>query len=134
MSMISRVVSYEDLNNIINIYPGRKLGPPLVYLATPYAKYPQGLDAAHETACIIAAKLFDLNINVFCPIAHNHHVAKLSGLATDFARWNAYNKFMLGRSDVLVVAMMAGWDKSEGIEGETGHAGLLLMPIYHLKM
>lgn len=50
-------------------------GAGLVYLATPYSKYPRGIEAAFVDASRLAACLVRLGISVYSPIAHTHPIA-----------------------------------------------------------
>jgi hypothetical protein len=123
------IVSYEGLTNIV-----RKLSNlhPLIYLASPYSKYPRGLDAAHHDICVIAGKLKGLGLYAFCPIAHCHYIAKVCDFDSSYNFSAEFNKLMISRSDIFVIAMLDGWDQSEGVAGEKEHALLLRRPIYHL--
>jgi hypothetical protein len=42
------------------------------YLATPYSKYPGGLEEAYRLACKQTAILIKAGVSVFSPIAHSH--------------------------------------------------------------
>ena len=44
----------------------------LAYLATPYSKYPAGLQQAFVDAAKLAALLLRSGMNVYSPIAHTH--------------------------------------------------------------
>jgi hypothetical protein len=127
MLRTSRSKTCEEFAAIINKQPI------LVYLASPYSKFPAGLDTAHREVCIIAGKLFYLGVNVFCPIAHNHEIVKLVKMPVDFDRWKSYNELMLKRSDILAIAMLDTWDESEGVEGEMDKANAMSMPTYFIR-
>ena len=49
---------------------------PFWYLATPYSKFPGGLDAAYVEACKAQALLIKAGVPVFCPISHTHGPAR----------------------------------------------------------
>ena len=50
------------------------------FLATPYSKYPHGLEAAFKLACRQRALLVKAGVPVFSPIVHSHAVAMESGI------------------------------------------------------
>ena len=88
----------------------------LVYLATPYSRYPRGLDAAREHACLIAAEFVAARVPVFCPIVHSHEIAMLGGLdPRDHDLWFRQNEAMLEHCDALAVPLMTGWSTSKGV-------------------
>lgn len=91
----------------------------LAYLATPYSKYADGLDAAFAAACRLAADLVIRKINVFSPIVHSHMIARLARLdPLDHSIWLPLDEFMMRRCDVLLVAQLPGWEESVGVAHE----------------
>lgn len=91
----------------------------LVYLATPYTRYPKGLRQAFEDACRLAGKFVDQGIKVHSPIAHSHGVAIFGRIdPTSHAIWMPQNEGAINYCDVLVVGKFESWDKSEGIADE----------------
>lgn len=93
--------------------------PELWYLATPYTKFPYGIEYAAQHAAKIAAKLIADGENVFSPIVHSHLIAHCSGLDPlnhDF--WMHVDKAFMEKCDGLIVCMMASWSKSKGIRVE----------------
>ena len=96
----------------------RKLG--LIYLASPYSKYPHGIEAAWEDVCEIAGRLMKKGAIVYSPIAHSHPIAmaslELDHLDHQF--WMVQNKAMLDAANTLMIAKMLDWEKSEGIKEE----------------
>ncbi|MGA9855097.1 MAG: DUF1937 family protein [Gammaproteobacteria bacterium] len=91
----------------------------LAYLASPYTKYPRGIDAAFGDVCALAAPLIRTGVNVFSPIAHSHPIAVNGGhdpLDQDF--WKEIDAIFLDKCDVLIVAHMDGWKESRGIAHE----------------
>lgn len=91
----------------------------LVYLATPYSKYPKGQEMAFRDACALAAKLVRLKVKVYSPIAHAHPIAIHGGidpLALDL--WLDFDAAMMAKSDAILIAQMEGWDRSSGIAHE----------------
>jgi hypothetical protein len=91
----------------------------LCYLASPYAKYPDGREAAYGEVLRHAADLARAGIIVFCPIAHSHEIARLAEL--DSSRhdiWLPFDEIIMGVCDALVIADMIGWEQSYGIGEE----------------
>lgn len=91
----------------------------LSYLGTPYTRYKLGIERAFMDACALAARLLQVGIPVYSPIAHTHPIAvhgKLDPL--DLGIWLPFDEAMMSRCDVLLVAHMDGWDLSRGIEHE----------------
>lgn len=89
------------------------------YLATPYTRYRQGIDAAYREACRIAARLINNGWTIYSPIAHTHGIALHGDIdpgAVVF--WLDFDKPLMGAACGLLVATMAGWSESEGIAAE----------------
>jgi hypothetical protein len=92
---------------------------PLLYLATPYSKYPGGLDAAFRHASNLAARLVASGAAVYSPIAHCHPLALYGGLdPLDYKIWLPYQEVMMAASNGLLIAKMTGWGDSLGIHHE----------------
>lgn len=93
----------------------------LAWLATPYTKYPHGLDVAFVHAAEIAADLLSAGVTVYSPIVHSHPLSthsngKIDPLDQDF--WRRCNETMLELCEVLIIAHMEGWRESVGIKHE----------------
>jgi hypothetical protein len=105
----------------------------LAYLATPYTHYRGGLDKAHSEASRIAGKLLWSGVMVYSPIAHSHPLAIHGSLdPLEVELWYKHNELMMDRCDTLIVAHMAGWDKSDGIVHETNYFLAMYKPIFDL--
>lgn len=105
----------------------------LCYLATPYTRYPGGQDIAFEHAAVLAARLLRHGITVYSPIAHTHPIATLGGIdPMDHAIWLPFDKVMMERCDVLLVAHMEGWQESFGIAEEIKFFEAERKPIFDL--
>jgi len=87
------------------------------YLATPYSRFPAGLEEAHRQACLAAAECFREGLVVFSPIAHSHAIAFVGGLGGDYETWQHCAEAMMAAAGLIVV-MMEGWEASVGIEAE----------------
>ncbi len=91
----------------------------LWYLATPYSKYPLGLQAAFEAAALSAAHFVATGHKVFSPVAHSHPLATLGGLAPrDHGLWMALDLAMMPACCGVIVVMMDGWRDSIGVNQE----------------
>lgn len=105
----------------------------LCYLATPYSKYPQGIDKAFEHAAAIAADLLRGSVRLYSPIAHTHPIAVHGGIdPLDHATWLPFDEAMMGFADCLVVAHLEGWDESFGIKHEVEFFAAAGKPIFDL--
>lgn len=100
----------------------------LVYLATPYTLYYQGLDEAYREACKITESLIVRGVRAFCPIAHGHSLEGLSPGATSMWYW--YNEGIMRKSDALVVGCMYGWADSKGVLHEMAEFLRMKKPRY----
>src|SRR5581483_5926388 len=95
----------------------RDLG--LIYLATPYSKYPDGIDRAWLDACKLTARMLRAGAKVYSPIAHTHPVAIHGEIdPLDHKIWLPFDEAMMAAAAALVVAKMTGWESSQGIAHE----------------
>lgn len=103
-----------------------------IYLASPYSRYPGGIDAAHAEVCQIAAALFRAGTLVYSPIAHTHAIAKTGGLDLGFEQWAAFDEAMIAASDGMIVVKMDGWQDSAGIAAEIAICKRLGKPVQYM--
>lgn len=90
-----------------------------LYLATPYTRYREGLDAAFHSACRAAGLLIKQGIPCFSPIAHSHPIASVCGLdAKDHEIWLPADRPMMEAASALLVVKLDGWADSFGIAEE----------------
>lgn len=105
----------------------------LSYLATPYTKFPDGIEAAFIEASKLAARLLRAGVKVYSPIAHCHPIATFGALdPLDHAMWMALDTVMLSAADVLIVAHMASWEESKGMAIEIEYFEKAGKPIFDL--
>jgi hypothetical protein len=105
----------------------------LIYLATPYSKYTLGLEVAFRHAAHLAARLLVEGLNVYSPIVHGHPISVHGSLdPLDHSIWLPFNAAIIGKSNVLLVARMDGWDRSFGIAHEITVFGEQAKPVHHL--
>jgi hypothetical protein len=89
------------------------------YLATPYSKYPGGIEAAFQEACRVSAWLIRQEVRLYCPIAHTHPIAVAGGIDPhDHKIWLPADKPFMDAAEGIVVAMMPTWEESYGIKQE----------------
>ena len=105
----------------------------LAYLATPYSKYPDGLERAFVMASKLAGLLIHAGVKIYSPIAHCHPVAIHGGLnPLDHDLWMRLDKAMMEACGALIVAHMPGWRESKGIAIEIDFFEGACRPIFDL--
>ncbi len=107
---------------------------PFVYVATPYSKYPHGMDAAFVEACRASGWLIANGVRVFCPIAHTHPIAKHSDIPLDsYDIWIPADRPFMGTAGAIVVVMMESWETSYGVGVEIEAFRKSGKPVYFLR-
>ena len=106
----------------------------LIYLATPYSKFPGGISIAFDTAARIASRLVRSGLGIYCPIVHTHPIAIHGGLdPLDHSIWLKFDAVMMQKADAMLIATeMEGWSKSIGIQHEISVFSKAGKPIYEL--
>ena len=105
-----------------------------VYVASPYTKYPGGIEDAFQGACRCAAWLIAQGLSVFSPIAHTHSVAILGGLdPLNHEIWLPADTPLMRAATGLVVAMMPGWRDSFGVRFEIDEFDSAGKPIFYMR-
>lgn len=107
--------------------------PGYVYLASPYSKFPSGIEEAFQEVCKATAFLIRNGVRVFCPIAHTHPVAMYGGidpLSHDI--WIPADAPLMDGASALVVCMMESWETSYGIKVEIEAFQKAGKPIFYL--
>lgn len=108
-------------------------GVGLAYLATPYTRYPAGIERAFTDAAKLAARLLHAGVKVYSPIAHTHPLAVYGDLdPLDHSIWLPFDEAMMAKADVLIVARMEGWAASKGIAHEIQYFADRHKPIFDL--
>lgn len=88
----------------------------LHYVATPYSKYPEGIETAFIEAAKATATLLKSGIAVYSPIAHTHPIAMHGQMdAYDHDIWMPLDAHMMDAAGAMIVVMMPGWRESKGI-------------------
>lgn len=102
----------------------------LVYLASPYSsEYPSVVEGRFHAACEAAGEMMRAGIFVYSPIAHSHPIAERTGLPTDFAFWQEYDRAMISRCSEVWVLTLEGWSESVGVREEIAIARRLGIPV-----
>jgi nucleoside 2-deoxyribosyltransferase len=105
----------------------------LVYVATPYSIFEDGLDAAHRAACQITGDLLRYGVNAFSPIVHSHHVAEHANIdRMDHKFWMRADEAYMKKCDALVVAQIDNWENSVGVNMELKHFRDVGKPIHFI--
>lgn len=105
---------------------------PYWYMATPYRRYPGGLDAAAVRAAEFAAQLIDRGVNVYSPIVHSHEIARFTKLSPMDDRWLEIEMAFMRPAKGLIVIKMSCWDTSTGIASERAWFKAMRRPIFIL--
>ena len=104
------------------------------YLASPYSKYPHGLDRACDDICEQAALLVSVGVrHVYSPIAHCHRIEKLGGLdPLDYSIWLPMQQPMIDAAKGMILCKLDGWDRSYGIGVELGLFRAESKPVFYM--
>jgi hypothetical protein len=104
----------------------------MLYLATPYSKYPGGIEEAFEKAAKATAALIEVGVIVYSPIVHSHPAAIHGNIDPhNHEIWLPFNEAMMKRSDALVVVKMFTWESSFGIAEEIKFFTAAKKPIHY---
>jgi nucleoside 2-deoxyribosyltransferase len=105
----------------------------LIYLATPYSKYPTGIEQAFIDAAALAACLLTHGVRCYSPIAHTHPIAIYGNIdPRDHTIWMQVDKVMMRKCDALVIAQMESWEISKGIGYEINYFLEAEKPIFYV--
>lgn len=104
------------------------------YLASPYSKYPGGIETAFHDVCEVAAYLISQGVHLYCPIAHTHPIALYGGIdPCDHDIWLPVDQPFMDAACGLIVATMDTWHESYGIQEEIVRFTAMGKPIYYLE-
>lgn len=107
---------------------------PLVYLATPYSKYPAGIEMAFRDAAVLTGRLLSAGVRAYSPITHTHPIAIHGGLdPMDHSIWLPFDSAIMDKADALLVAKMSTWEQSYGIRHEIDVFRKAGKPRYYLE-
>lgn len=100
-------------------YTPNPLAFDLCYLATPYTKFPTGLDPAFEEAARLAGRLMVAGVRTYSPIAHCHPLAKYAGInPLDHSIWIPFDEAQMRAAGLCIVAQLPTWSISFGVKYE----------------
>lgn len=103
----------------------------LWYLASPYSKYPPGIEFATADVARIAGALIGRGIAVYSPIAHTHPIAIASGLDPyDHDIWLPLDQHMMDAAVGVIIAKMDGWRESKGVTFEIAYFQATGKPVF----
>lgn len=89
------------------------------HLASPYSKYPTGLEDAFRLACAETLRLIGAGVPVFSPIAHTHPVAIHGGLdPLDHSIWMPADQPMMNAAHGVIMLRATSWEQSYGMKME----------------
>lgn len=109
-------------------------GPGYWYLASPYSKYPAGIEQAWRDVCAVGARLVAAGVPFYCPIAETHSIAEAGKIdPLDHGIWMDHDMPLLWASRGILVADMDGWQDSYGVGAEIEFAKSEGKPVYLLK-
>lgn len=105
----------------------------IAYLATPYSRYPYGIEQAFKHAAQLAGRLLRHGLKIYSPIAHTHCIAAHANIdPLDHSVWLPFDEAMMNVSSILLVAHMDGWEESYGIAQEIKYFEQAHKPIFDL--
>ena len=105
----------------------------LVYLASPYSKYPGGREEANKLVTKKAAELMEEGYILFAPIPHSHNIEKEMSKTYDGDWWLEQDFAVLKNCDKLVVYKIPGWEKSYGVKEEIKFAKKNKIPVEYIE-
>ena len=105
------------------------------YLASPYSKYPGGMDLAFQMACRNAALLLKAGIPVFSPIAHSHPIAVYGDIeATSHEFWIDFVDMpFMEAARGCIVLQARSWTSSTGVAREIEYFNSVGKPVATMK-
>lgn len=104
-----------------------------LYLATPYSKYPGGIQRAFADACELCGELLERGVMAYSPIAHTHPIAIHSGIdPLDHSIWLPFDRIRMDKADAILVAQMDSWEASFGVAHEIDVFKEAGKPVYYL--
>ena len=105
-----------------------------LYLASPYSRYPYGMEAAYATVSEIAARVIEFKVPVFSPIAHSHGIAMHGEIdPSSHDIWLPVCQPMIDAAAGMIIAEMEGWSDSVGIRFEIEEFAKAKKPIWRMS-
>ena len=89
---------------------------PYVYLASPYSKFPGGVDEAFEIVSAAAGYLIKEGVKLFCPISHSHPIAVYGHVpVASHGIWLPVDQPFIDGAGAICIVLMESWATSYGI-------------------
>jgi hypothetical protein len=103
------------------------------YLATPYSKYPGGIEAAFHLAAENTAHLIRAGVPIYSPIAHTHPIAIHGGIdPLNHSIWLPADAPLMEAASGLIVLTAETWEASYGISVEIAAFKAAGKPIFFM--
>ena len=92
----------------------------LIYLATPYTTYRDGMPMAFIDAARLSARLMQNGVVTYSPVVNTHPMATYGNIRPESSNpvWLSFDRLMMDKADEILVATMPGWETSKGITHE----------------
>lgn len=105
-----------------------------IYLASPYShKEPSVRELRYVLVRDLAWRLIhEKDLVVYSPIVHSHDMGLANGGEHTYAFWRRQDEAMIEAAHELWVAMLPGWEQSNGIAEEINTALLEMIPVKYL--
>lgn len=103
------------------------------YVASPYALYGGGKQAAAEHVARCVGFLLQKGYAAVSPIVHGHEVKKFAALPETHYFWLNMDKVLLAPAFGVVVCQLPGWRDSTGVSWEIGEAARLAKPVLGME-
>ena len=105
----------------------------LIYVGTPYTRYPAGIEQAFIDACKLTARLLREGLKVYSPIAHTHPIAIHGGIdPLDLAIWLPFDAAIMEKADAMLIGKLTGWLESTGVRHEINTFDIAGKPIFEV--
>ncbi len=105
------------------------------YVATPYSKYPEGIEKAYELACGQTAFLLKSDIPVYSPIAATHGIAIHGNIdPLDHDIWLTADHPFMELASALIVCKAESWTESYGMKYEIEYFISQHKPIFYMEL
>lgn len=103
------------------------------YVATPYSRYPGGIEEGFKAACECTGRLIARGVPVFSPIAHSHPIAQHAGIdPMSHDIWLEADRPFMEAAHGALVLKLPGWKTSVGVAHEIAFFEKAERPIHFL--
>jgi hypothetical protein len=103
----------------------------MTYVASPYSHGDREENfrlVSKKTAQMVAEGTIAIS-----PITYGHTLLEFKSMPNDWKFWQEFCLSILSKCDNMVVYMMPGWDKSEGVAAEISYARDMQIPIEYIE-